>query len=573
MSAFTYSIAFDIAGEDQVVSAINATSSLDSKVLSLQSHVSQTGATISSMGSSSASAISDVGDEAQETGGDLQSMGKKGSSAFSDLKREAGGFIAKLAVMKFTMDSLKLEAEFQGIETAIKFASGAEGEKNLKFLDQSIDALGLNVRSATEGYKLWTGSIRGSALEGQKGRDTFYAVSEAVTAMQLTGDQSTGTFLALSQMMSKGKIQAEELRGQLAERIPGAFRLASESMGVTEAEMNKMLEKGEVLAEDFLPKFASKLHETFGGAAITQSKSATANFNRMGKAIHTLKRRVGEELLPTVTAFMTDYLIPAVDWVGENIKVLGLFASVITGAYLAVRTYNTVTAIAKGVNALMTGSIWGMNAALWANPIVWVIGLVVGLAAGVVYAWNKFEGFRAFLFASWEVIKETGQIIYDWLIQPFVSLGKIMTGVFTLDKDLIQEGITDVANSLESVLFESGDRLAGAWKQGWKDGVEDFNDSDTDAITDLFKSPDALSKNFKQTAGGTTDNNDDGSVTKGINSITGGGKQSKYITINLRNLVEGLNINSSTVSEGADKMEEIIMSKLLQVLNTANQTQ
>ena len=43
--------------------------------------------------------------------------------------------------------------------------------------------------------------------------------------------------LALAQMASKGTVQAEELRGQLGERLPGAFKIAAAAMGVTQAEL------------------------------------------------------------------------------------------------------------------------------------------------------------------------------------------------------------------------------------------------------------------------------------------------------------------------------------------------
>jgi len=64
-------------------------------------------------------------------------------------------------------------------------------------------------------------------------------------------------------MMGKGKVQAEELRGQLGEALPGAFNLAAKAMGVTTSKLNEMLDKGQVLPEELLPKLASELLKTF----------------------------------------------------------------------------------------------------------------------------------------------------------------------------------------------------------------------------------------------------------------------------------------------------------------------
>ena len=55
-------------------------------------------------------------------------------------------------------------------------------------------------------------------------------------------------------MISKGKVQAEELRGQLGERLPSAFQLAAKAMGMTTAQLDKFMADGKLTAEDLLPK-------------------------------------------------------------------------------------------------------------------------------------------------------------------------------------------------------------------------------------------------------------------------------------------------------------------------------
>src|SRR5690606_5836527 len=113
-------------------------------------------------------------------------------------------------------------------------------------------------------------------------------VANAAGKLKLSNEQVQGTFLALSQMMSKGKVQAEELRGQLGERLPGAFALAAKAMGVTEAELNKMLEKGQVISEDFLPKFAKQLDISFGNDKTEKIVSMQASVNRLNTAFDML---------------------------------------------------------------------------------------------------------------------------------------------------------------------------------------------------------------------------------------------------------------------------------------------
>ena len=101
--------------------------------------------------------------------------------------------------------------------------------------------------------------------------------------MGLSAEQSSGAFMALQQMLSKGTVQAEELRGQLGERIPGAFEYAAQAMGVTTRELGKMLEQGQVVAEDFVPKFADVLRNQFAKDVPAAAASARAAMDHRSK--------------------------------------------------------------------------------------------------------------------------------------------------------------------------------------------------------------------------------------------------------------------------------------------------
>ena len=81
-----------------------------------------------------------------------------------------------------------------------------------------------------------------------------------------------GAFIALGQMISKGKVQAEELRGQLGERLPGAFQLAAKAMGMTTAALDKFMADGKLTAEELLPKLAKVLKDEYGAAAEEAAK-------------------------------------------------------------------------------------------------------------------------------------------------------------------------------------------------------------------------------------------------------------------------------------------------------------
>ncbi|BAQ92550.1 putative tape measure protein [uncultured Mediterranean phage uvMED] len=237
------------------------------------------------------------------------SVGKKGSKAFSELSDVVKGFIgplgaaaAGMAAFKFVADSVRVTREFEALETSLNFISGSasEGAKTMSFLRKRSKEMGTDLMASAEGFKTLSGAMMGTALEGQATKDIFDSIQIASTVMGLDAEQSKGALLALGQMMGKGKVQAEELRGQLGERIPGAFNIAARAMGMTTSELDKFMSEGKLLSVDFLPKFAKELKNTFGEGMDEAAKSSTAQLNRFNNALLDLKLMAGEELMPVL---------------------------------------------------------------------------------------------------------------------------------------------------------------------------------------------------------------------------------------------------------------------------------
>lgn len=175
--------------------------------------------------------------------------------------------------------SLKTDA----LEASLKFITGSAEQTDAAFirLQGSADRLGLRYINLADAYKSFIGASAASNFNLVEAEKIFNSVSNAGAKLKLTNDQITGAFLALQQMISKGTVQSEELRGQLAERLPGAFAYAARAIGVTETELGKMLQRGEVLAVDLLPKLADELDKTFGNDTNEKISSLQASVNEL----------------------------------------------------------------------------------------------------------------------------------------------------------------------------------------------------------------------------------------------------------------------------------------------------
>jgi tape measure domain-containing protein len=179
-----------------------------------------------------------------------------------------------------------------GVLTGSQQAATAEQ----RFVREEAQRLGIGLSDAQSAYLKLTAAARGTALEGEGARKIFSAVAGAASTLGLSAAETSNALLAISQMMSKGTVQAEELRGQLGERIPGAFQIAARAMGVATAELSAMLDQGELLADDFLPRFAAQLAREIPASADTLG----AVFNRLGNAIHEALSLIGSALAETL---------------------------------------------------------------------------------------------------------------------------------------------------------------------------------------------------------------------------------------------------------------------------------
>ncbi len=257
---------------------------------------------------------------------DLDSIGTSTVSvrgAVEQLKGALAGLAGAAALTALVKSSLDAALQMERLQKMMTAATGsaALAAKELEYVRSTATRLGLDLATTADSYGKFLAAIRGTTLEGERGRKVFESVSGAASALGLSAADTSGVFNALQQMMSKGKVQAEELRGQLGERLPGAFKLAADAMGMTTAELDKALQSGKVMAEDLLPKLADQLDKKFGGAAL----SAQNQLNLMNNAIFEAKAALGAALIPAFTDAVKA-MAPALELLKEFVGGLQIIA-------------------------------------------------------------------------------------------------------------------------------------------------------------------------------------------------------------------------------------------------------
>lgn len=198
-----------------------------------------------------------------------------------------GGIAAGLITLQngiqgVTQALVEAQTSSDKLTNTLSFALGAENAaQEVAYLKAMTQELGVSYGATTQMYARFAASTKDTVLQGQQTREIFEAVAQASVVMGLSVEESEGMFRALTQMVSKGVIQAEELRGQLGERLPGAFKVFADSMGKSTAELSKMLEAGQVGPEN-LAGFASFLKSSVAPQVESATQSMQANINRLG---------------------------------------------------------------------------------------------------------------------------------------------------------------------------------------------------------------------------------------------------------------------------------------------------
>lgn len=164
-------------------------------------------------------------------------------------------FQTALEAYKKVMEvGLKKEAS----QRAAQFVLGDEGAKRATdFVKILSDNAGVDQIETLSSFAKFSAGA-GDMDTGQK-ESLFSNVIGTSRLMGLNTEEINGILKAFEQMASKGKIQAEELRGQLGDRMAGAFQLFARSLGMTTEELDKAMKDGKVLSKDVLPKVSAEM--------------------------------------------------------------------------------------------------------------------------------------------------------------------------------------------------------------------------------------------------------------------------------------------------------------------------
>ena len=255
-------------------------------------------------------------------------------SAFKSMQMQILTFAAALGaggigLSNFVSRFIDVARETNRVTTALKNVSGgmARYADNQRYLLDLAKKYGLEINALTANYAKFTAAASISGMSMMDQRKVFESVSRACTAFSMSADDSNGVMLALSQMMSKGKVSSEELRLQMGERLPVALQAMAKAAGVSISGLDKLMKEGKLMSADVLPKFAEALNEMIPDI---DTDNLETSVNRLKNTFTELVNSTGVQ---SSYKSLIDWLTGAISSAAENIEniVLGTLA-LITGS-------------------------------------------------------------------------------------------------------------------------------------------------------------------------------------------------------------------------------------------------
>lgn len=165
-----------------------------------------------------------------------------------------------------------------------------EYARSLKFLAELTDKYGTDLIGTTEAFAKFKAAATPAGIAMAEQERIFSNISKAMASFGISGGEAALTMMAITQMMSKGKISSEELRRQLGERMPVAMQAMANAAGVSMSQLDKLLKEGKLRSAEIMGKFSDELAKLSGDTSTDNLESSLGrlknSFTSLADSLH-----------------------------------------------------------------------------------------------------------------------------------------------------------------------------------------------------------------------------------------------------------------------------------------------
>ena len=477
---------------------------------------------------------------------------RDGTTAADGLWGKLKGIAATVGGLAATKKILNISDQFSNTNARLNNAMiNFDDGGSLKDYEKKVMA------SAQRSRTLYMDAASSVAKLGLNARDAFGSMDEVIAFQELINKQfviggasaqgQSAAMLQLTQAMASGVLRGEELNS-IFEQAPGIIQSIADYLGVSIGEIRAMASEGQITADvvknamfaaaddieakfSNMPKTWAQIWVGMKNKALSISAPILTKINQIGNSQRFTQVTDGIinglAGVASVATVVLDLLISGASLIVDNWSWLAPIVGGVATAFLvlngAMMAYRTITAITNALETVkaarlamttvatgaqttatfaQTAAQYGLNAALMACPLTWIIILIIALVAlfyAAVAAVNHFAGtsvsatglicgaFMAALafignifVALWNLVVDVFVMIYNLV----ATVANFIGNVFNDPVGAVARLFFDLADTVLSVLQALasaidtifGSNLAGS-VQGWRDSLGGWVDS------------------------------------------------------------------------------------------------
>lgn len=493
-----------------------------------------------------ANKLEQVGGAANRAGDGFETVGNKGSTMGAIFAGSLGADIAMRAFDKMTQSIgtlINTADEYAGINARLNLVAGSQ--ENAIYLNQKIFE---SAQRARGGYLDMAHAVSQLSLSA---KDAFPDPREAVEFMEginklyaiggISQENRKFATLQLTQGLASGALMGDEFRS-IAENAPIIENMIAKTMGVSRGELKALASQGEVTADiikkavldnmdeinaqfDQMPKqwgdnltwIENQAIMKFGG--VFNALSGMANSDTMETLLQGIDTAIdyvaaGMYFLVNNAVWLAGVIMNtlggAINFLRNNtwlvygaLTVLGGYLAFTVGMWaahavqMAISAGATIAATAAEISltAAKVASAYaqeGLNAALYACPLTWIVGLVIILIAvfyGAIAIINYFAGtsisatglvFGAFAWLAASIYNQFVHIANFFIAfvnffgnlwnDPLQAIYNLFADIWNGIVDMVKDAINNILTMLAAV-------------PGLKQKISGFVDSVAAAVT------------------------------------------------------------------------------------------
>lgn len=307
----------------------------------------------------------------------------------------------------------------------------------------TINQFGMEASEASRVVNVLAAGSRAGGAEVVDLSESFKVAGAAANAAGVSIEETAGALEVLAQNNTKGAEAGTAMRNMLVAMqtrlgidisetgFVGGLKIIQEELDKMQSPVErttylaKAFGRENMVAAQFLLSNADAVEEMTTAVTDTNSAMEQAEIRNdtWAHKMEVARAKIDDVLISMSS--LSGSLLPMAGIIGEQVSKFSGLIPLVSSASKMLRGFSIKTTVA-------TVAQKGLNAVLRANPIGAVVTAISALVAGVVYAYNHFEGFRQSVQETWGKLQALWSMLYERLKPAFNLISKIVGGVLKI---------------------------------------------------------------------------------------------------------------------------------------------